>query len=320
MTQPLEFDCLDGVVIKLLHLIDEHGEDASPRGMGTKELLNVCFTLTDPRARLVFNEERRWSFPLAVGEFLWHLAGRNDSSSISHFAPRWADFATDGIVLSSCYGFKIFRSVDGKSSQWDTIVDLLRSDPYTRRAVISLYNGEEDLHPGATDVACACTLQFFVRGDELHMTTYMRSNDAIWGLPYDCFVFTMLQELLACQLGYRLGKYIHFAASLHVYERHFSLVKRILGSPHGVDCSPMPPMMRPDSVGSLLRYEAKIREEGPVFDFEGLPAYWQDLLSVLSFHKARRLDDDDLQRRAVERVGEATYRQLLSTNLISTVR
>lgn len=320
MTQPLEFDCLDEAITKLLRLIVEQGEDASPKGLHTKELLNVCFNLRDPRARLVFNEERRWSFPLAVGEFLWHLAGRNDASSISHFAPRWADFATDGVVPSSCYGFKIFRSAEGESSQWHNVVDLLRSDPYTRRAVISLYDGQDDLHSDATDVACACTLQFFVRAGKLHMTTYMRSNDAIWGLPYDCFVFTMLQELLACQLGYRLGEYVHFAASLHMYERHFSLVDRILNSPHRVDCSPMPPMTRPDSVESLLRYEAKIREKEPVFDFEGLPAYWQDLLSVLSFHKAGKLNDEDLQHKAVERIGAPTYKRLLSKSLLSAVR
>jgi thymidylate synthase len=163
LVQLLEFDCLDRAVLNLLRLIEERGEDASPRGMKTKELRNVSFSLADSKARLVFNEERRWSFPLAVGEFFWHLAGRNDSSSISHFAPRWADFSEDGVVPSSCYGFKIFRSVDDKPSQWDTIVDLLRSDPHTRRAVINLYE-EEDLRLGATDVACTCTLQFLLRG------------------------------------------------------------------------------------------------------------------------------------------------------------
>jgi thymidylate synthase len=84
------------------------------------------------------------------------------------------------------------------------------------------------------------------------MTTYMRSNDAIWGLPYDCFVFTMLQELLASQLRCSLGEYVHFAASLHVYERHFSLVERMLKAPQEVDCSPMPPMPHPDLQTSLL--------------------------------------------------------------------
>lgn len=56
------------------------------------------------------------------------------------------------------------------------------------------------------------------------------------------------------------------------------------------------------------------------FDFEGLPTYWQDSLSVLSLHKARKLGDENLQRRTLERIGEATYRRLLSTNPLSTVR
>jgi thymidylate synthase len=313
VTHLLEFECLDQAVLELLGLVDEQGEEASPREMRTRELLNVCFTIADPRARLVFNEDRRWSFPLAVGEFLWHLAGRNDSSSISHFAPRWADFAVRGVVPSSCYGHKIFRSVGGRPSQWEVVVGLLRSDPSTRRAVISLYD-EGDLRPEAPDIACTCTLQFFIRGGRLHLTVYMRSNDAVWGLPYDCFVFTMLQELLAHQLGYPLGQYVHFAASLHVYQRHFSKVASMLEKRREVDCSPMPSMDGVGAIDTLLTYERRIREERPLLDFDDLPTYWSDLLLVLSFYKALKLGDDLVQRQAMDRIHEPAYRRLLNAS------
>ncbi len=312
LTHLPEFECLDEALLNLLRLIDSQGDDTAPRGMKTKELLNIGFKLNNPKARLVLNQARRWSLPLAVGEFLWHFSGRNDTSSISHYAPRWADFADGEAISSSCYGHKIFRPVNGGLSQWDIVVNLLRSDPSTRRAMINLYDPAENTLPQAIDVACTCSLQFLIRNGRLHLTVYMRSNDAIWGLPYDCFIFTMLQELMARQLEVSLGDYVHFATSLHVYERHFSLVERILSTPAKGDERPMPSMPSGMQRDLLLHYEEAIRCNGPIFDFRGLDPYWQDLLLVLSFHKARKLGESEQQQRTIEQICEPVYRDILA--------
>jgi len=320
LAQPLEFECLDQAVLELLRLIDGHGKEVAPRGMRTKELLNVCFRLANPRARLIHNEARRWSLPLAVGKFLWHLAGRNDLSFISHYAPRWADFAVDGVIPSSCYGFKIFRPLTSGPSQWAVVSDLLRSDPYTRRVVICLYEPTEDLLPNAVDVSCASILPFLVREGRLNLTVYMRSNDSIWGLPYDCFVFTMLQELLSAELGCSLGEYVHFAASLHVYERHYSLVRRVLGAPESNNL-PMPNMPHEVMPKSLLYfYEGRIRRSKPVLEFKGLASYWEDLLLILSFYKALKLGDKKSQQHALARIEVPVYRELLKQSASSVTR
>ena len=47
----------------------------------------------------------------------------------------------------------------------------------------------------------------------------MRSNDLHRGTPYNLIQFTTLQEVMAGWLGVELGEYLHFADSLHVYER-----------------------------------------------------------------------------------------------------
>ena len=49
------------------------------------------------------------------------------------------------------------------------------------------------------------------------MLTYMRSNDAYWGLPHDVFAFTMLQEILARSLTLELGTYKHAVVLLAVH-------------------------------------------------------------------------------------------------------
>jgi thymidylate synthase len=133
------------------------------------------------------------------------------------------------VIEGSCYGYKIFGSYGGSEvSQWRRLVELIKADPSTRRAVLDLFDPDVGLDPHAADSPCACSLQFLVRGDRLHQVAHMRSNDAIWGLPYDVFIFTTLQELLACELGLELGAYSHMVGSIHLYDQHLALAERIV--------------------------------------------------------------------------------------------
>jgi thymidylate synthase len=74
-------------------------------------------------------------------------------------------------------------------------------------------------------------MQFILRRGLLDAIVVMRSNDVIWGLPYDMFLFTFLQEMMAVELGVDVGRYHHFAASLHLYEKHRSRAVQILSGP-----------------------------------------------------------------------------------------
>jgi thymidylate synthase len=124
----------------------------------------------------------------------------------------------------------------------------------------------------------------------------MRSNDAILGLPYDVFLFTMLQELLACELGITLGVYHHVAGSLHIYERNLELGQRIVDAGPGSEFQ-MPPMNSPTEIPTFLFFEDLIRRGGAQSssEFSGLSPFWHDLLTVLlSFWKLRRAPSIEL--------------------------
>lgn len=272
---------------------------SAPRGMETRELLAASFTLSNPRRRCVTNPARRWSLPLAIGELCWHLAGSDDLSFIAHYAPRWSEFSDDNATIwGSCYGKRVFGRQEGRPSQWDMLIDLLRHDPMSRRAILNFQQEpSEALRPESKDTACATVLQFFVRGGAVHAVAYMRSNDVVWGLPYDVFLFTMLQEMLATTLGLGLGSYHHVAGSLHLYERHFDLAARVLA----FDDPPpfeMPTMASVDNVVYFLGREASIRTGAP----EGTTAmdrYWEDLLTVLRIHAdASSRKADELRQQA----------------------
>ena len=43
--------------------------------------------------------------------------------------------------------------------------------------------------------------KFLIRDNKLNMITTMRSNDIYLGFTYDVFIFTLMQEILANELG-----------------------------------------------------------------------------------------------------------------------
>jgi thymidylate synthase len=270
----------------------KQGSPVTSRGMPTLELYPVAFAIRSPRRRCITNPERRWSLPLALGEFCWHATGSNELGFIEYYALRWREFADGVAIIGSCYGHNIFHGKNEQPSQWDRLVHLLRVEPHSRRAVLQLFDHQIGLDPDTRDAPCTCNIQFMIRDERLHAIVYMRSNDAIWGLPYDVFLFTMLQELLSCTLGIELGSYFHVAGSLHLYQRHFELAKRILSCRLSFHHE-MPSMHAHHQLERFLNLENRIRytgELGP--EAPALDPYWRHLLDVLRWYARRQRNSE----------------------------
>ena len=284
------FNTVDEIQLSLLKSILNDGDVVSARRMKTLEIHPTGFVLVNPRARCVTNTARRWSLPLAIGEFAWHLSASTDVNFISYYAKQWKNFSEDGkVIKESCYGHKIFEENNQGVSQWGNIVNLLSEDPATRRAVLSLYDSATDFGPFSKDVSCICTIQFLIRDSKLDAITHMRSNDVMLGLPYDLFLVTMLQEYLSETLSVQLGSYYHLSNSMHLYERHFKVAKDILRADY--IAYEMPSMTHLEQIPSFLKTEEDIRkEEGTSVDTTGLAEYWKDLLSVLRAYHAKKIN------------------------------
>jgi thymidylate synthase len=282
------FESLDEIQSWVLSSLLSHGSPVTSRGLPTLELFPVSFTLAHPRRRCITNPERRWNLALAIGEFCWHATGSNDLRFIEYYAPRWKEF-TDGIeIIGSCYGHHIFGRKDDQPSQWERLVRLLRAERHSRRAVLQLFDPQTGLDAETKDAPCTCSIQFMIRDDRMHAIVYMRSNDAIWGLPYDVFLFTMLQELLALELGTELGSYFHLVGSLHLYKRHFELARRIVSCESSSPYE-MPSMRERQQLRSFLALEREIRAGRPVdAEVGALDPYWGHLLEVLKWYSLRK--------------------------------
>jgi thymidylate synthase len=260
------------------------GMSASPRGMRTLEVIGHGFSLVNPRARLVGFPDRRWSLPLAIGEFCWHMRGDNSIEALAHYANSWVNYSDDGITVGgSCYGNKAF-SRRRNGSPWEGCKRLLASDSDSRRAVIT-FDAWDDDDLITKDKSCLTTMQFLIREGQLSMVANMRSNDIYLGLPYDVFLFTMMQEVMALELGVEVGVYTHFVGSLHVYERNIPAITR----QYERECerSVMPKMTHLDQLSDFLAAECEIRA-GKIVRPDAFAPYWAQLLEHLIKYEDRR--------------------------------
>ncbi|MGP3949606.1 thymidylate synthase [Streptomyces sp. 7N604] len=302
MTVSFEGDSVAQLFSAAVRAAAGSGHAAHPRGMPTRELLNVHLVLTRPRARLLHLPTGRIVNPaFAVAETVWHLMGTDDPWIFDYNA-QLRQYADDG-VLRGAYGPRM-RRWGGSLDQLARVIAILRQDAHSRRAVIQLYDPARDAL-GHRDVPCTLGFRFHLRDGRLHMSTSMRSQDVWVGFPYDMFFTTVLHELMAGWVGARLGEYHHHVDSLHVYERDMAAAAGLpLGDPGPV--AEMLPLVTPwDSFDRLLDH---VRHGGSLGEHPG----WASMGDVM--HSYRLWKDGELERaeRAAEEIPAPLGPALLS--------
>lgn len=100
------------------------------------------------------------------------------------------------------------------------VIEELRRNPDTRRAVISI-RSEEDMRTGSP--ACLQNIHYLIRDGKLHCKVLFRSNDATKAAFMNAFALILLQKRVADAVGAGMGTYTHRANSFHVYERDYGL-------------------------------------------------------------------------------------------------
>ena len=200
-----------------------------------KELGPVSITIEKPWLRYVSVAERKVSLPAQIAETMWVLSGRNDVEWLSHYLPRAKDFSDDGTTWSGGYGPRLRAWGPDRVDQLWRVVELLREDTETRRAVINLYDPARDTEPWLKDVPCNNWLSFRVGNDgRLHLNVATRSNDIIWGWSgINTFEWSVLLAVVCALTGLAQGTIRYNITSFHLYERHFAKAHRIVDANQG---------------------------------------------------------------------------------------
>lgn len=197
--------------------LGKHNDAEDTRGGRVcAEIVNAHVVITDPTRGIVQSPLRNMSMRYALGELMWYLSGSNQTADIAQYGSSWWNLSDDGEHANSAYGYRIQHAYG--FDQWEHCRAMLRGQENCRQAVIHIKDASK---LRSKDVPCTIALQFLVRGDYLHMTTTMRSNDIWLGFPYDVFSFTAMQQKMAMELGVLVGTYTHNAMSLHMYERDY---------------------------------------------------------------------------------------------------
>lgn len=127
----------------------------------------VIVTYERPLERVLFNTARDCNPFMHLYEALWMLAGREDVAPLVYYTKRFAEFSDDGMTFNGAYGYR-WRHADTSAmerDQLEIIVEHLRDKPESRRAVLQMWNVEDDLLKinESRDVCCNTCVYFAVR-------------------------------------------------------------------------------------------------------------------------------------------------------------
>ena len=187
---------------------------------GTKTIFNVGFYLLNPWERGIDAPFRNFLEDYAEAEWKWYFSGDRSIEKLTEIygkCPKiWTEMADWRGNVNSNYGWQWDRN-----DQLDRVVHMLKTNPNTRKAAISIYDGKE-IEEYSRDTPCTYAVQFTIIEKKLCMSVYMRSNDLWFGFCNDQYCFSKLQEMVAQRVELEMGWYFHSAHNMHLYERHLN--------------------------------------------------------------------------------------------------
>ena len=246
----------DKVYLDALKNILENGEDRPDRtGVGTRSIfgLQMRFNLEDGFPAIT---TKKLAWRAVVSELLWFIEGSGDEYRLreilhgdrySEKRTIWTDNAeADYWVkrklqrhpgdLGRVYGVqwrrwrkplvRINKVVLQNHDQLLELINGIKSDPYSRRHIISAWN------PGELDLMalppCHMMAQFYVNNGKLSCQMYQRSADMFLGVPFNIASYALFTHMIAQVCNLEVGELIITLGDAHIYNNHFDQVKEQL--------------------------------------------------------------------------------------------
>jgi len=214
--------------LELLRNVLEQGEVRADRtGTGT---LSVFGTQTRYHLGRGFPllTTKKVLFKAVVHELLWFLRGStNINDGLTEHTPIWDAWADENGELGPIYGSQ-WRSWGGRGiDQIQNAIDLLKSDPTSRRNLVSAWN-VEDL-PQMKLQPCHTIFQFYATNNgELDLQLYQRSADLALGVPFNIASYALLLMMVAQEVGMTPRNFVHTIGDAHIYLNHVDGVREQL--------------------------------------------------------------------------------------------
>lgn len=193
-------------------------------GVSTLELVGASFEADEPSIFGDINDD------YIERELQWYLSQSLYVKDIPGVTPKiWTQVASKAGKINSNYGYLIYN--EDNFCQYKNVKAELLKNPWSRRAIM-IYtrpsmHAEYNLD-GMSDFICTNAVQYLQRDGALHAIVQMRSNDLVFGYRNDYAWQKYVQESLAAELGFDCGKIYWQVGSLHIYERHYSMIENYI--------------------------------------------------------------------------------------------
>ena len=188
-----------------------------------------------------------------IYELLWFLRGDTNIKYLKdHGVSIWDEWADEEGNLGPVYGSQWRSWPDGRGGTIDQIanvVEQIKSNPYSRRLMVTAWNpaeiGEMALPP------CHCLFQFYVSNGKLSCQLYQRSADIFLGVPFNIASYSLLTMMMAQVCGLEPGEFVHTFGDAHIYKNHLDQVRLQLTR----DPRPLPTMKINPAKTSIFDFE-----------------------------------------------------------------
>jgi len=222
-------------------------------GVGTRSIfgLQLRFNLEEGFPAV---STKKLAWKAVVSELLWFISGSGDERKLKELLyddqnsdkkTIWSDnesadywqrrkkFKGD---LGRIYGVQwrtwrapVFGANRMGIKHIDQLADLIndiKSDPYSRRHIISAWN------PGELDLMalppCHIMAQFYVNNGRLSCQMYQRSADLGLGIPFNIASYALFTHMIAQVCNLEVGELIIAIGDAHIYNNHIDQVKEQL--------------------------------------------------------------------------------------------
>jgi thymidylate synthase len=213
--------------LDLLADVLENGAEKSDRtGTGTRSVFGRQMRF-DLAAGFPLVTTKKLFTKAIVHELLWFLRGETNLRSLQAAGVTiWDEWADEAGELGPVYGFqwRSWLKPDGGSiDQIKEAVRLLKTDPNSRRIIVSAWNPADI--PKMALAPCHAFFQFYVAHGKLSCQMYQRSADLFLGVPFNIASYALLTHMMAQAMGFKPGEFIHTLGDAHIYLNHIEQVK-----------------------------------------------------------------------------------------------
>lgn len=219
---------VDGEYFKFLLQIMNSGEYRKDRtGTGTLSVFAPTPLKFDLNIGFPLITTKNVHFKSVVHELLWFIQGSTNIQYLKDNKVKiWDAWSSQTGDIGRMYGSQL-RDFGGKVDQLQDLIKNIKSDPYSRRHVITLWN-PLDLQNQALACCHGTTIQFYVQDDRLSCHMYQRSADAFLGIPFNIASYALLTHMIAQCCDLEVDTLTMSFGDAHVYSNHIEHVEEQL--------------------------------------------------------------------------------------------